>query len=194
MLVMEEETRAHLAIMKSGFNQIRNSIYYLQRFMKQHNLTTNDIEDHLFRMGTNIGKTISRELSPKSGDISEILINLYQFILYSRVSVIKTGSIVKVEDHDCALCKYRYSDIEVPGCNITLGMITELLHHYGFNVEKQVIEKSRIWGDDVCVHTFELNVPMDCDESRYGIYETSIFIIYNDIQSGIISRSFRHCR
>lgn len=154
---MEEETRAHLATMKSGFNQMRNSIYFLQRFMKQHNLTTKEIEDRLFRMGTNIGKTVTRELSPKPGELSEIIINLYQFILYSKVIVIKTGSTVKVEDHDCALCKYRYPDIEVPGCNITLGMITELLGHFGFKIDKQIIEKSRIWGDDACTHVFEIS-------------------------------------
>jgi predicted hydrocarbon binding protein len=153
---MSDETRGVLVTAKSGFNQFRNSIYFLQRFFKQHNQPTAQIIERLLRMGRNIGKTIIRELTPSTGSISEKITTLYHFILHSKVNVTKSGSTIEVEDRDCPLCKYKYPDIETPGCYISVGMMEELFAHYGVKVKNGSVVKSRLWGDPSCIHTFEL--------------------------------------
>jgi predicted hydrocarbon binding protein len=153
---MSEETRAKIATEKSGFNQLRNSVYFLQRYMKQHNFSTADIIDRYNRMGKNIGHTIARELHQKPTDPMELLTSLYDFILYSKVKITKNQNLLCVEDPSCALCKYKYPDIDVPGCNVAIGMMTEILSQYGYSVTKSVVEKSKAWGDSVCMHTYEV--------------------------------------
>ena len=70
---MSENTRASLVKKKMGFNQMRNTIYWLQRVMKQYDLPESHIEKRLLSMGRNIGASFSKEYIPNSKNQSDLI-------------------------------------------------------------------------------------------------------------------------
>jgi len=139
-----------------GFNQMRNSIYILQRYMNQHHLSDKDIQDRLINMGKNIGATFVTQLEPSPKDLSLLLRNLYKTTVNSKVKVEIVGDAIIVRDSRCSLCKYQYDDISVPGCNIVIAMISEMLIRLGYQVTDQSIVQSKTFGDKLCEHRYIL--------------------------------------
>ena len=154
---LTDHTRRSLAFKTMGFNQMRNSLYWLQRIMHQFNLSDDDIIQRLKQIGTNIGATYVKEYSPSSSDLIKILHELYDFTLNSSVKISQEGNQISVVDRKCALCKYQYEDIHVPGCTITVAMIAEMLKAQKISIKKADVVESRALGHEHCIHRYELN-------------------------------------
>lgn len=151
-----KHSRKELITQSMGFNQMRNSIYILQRYMNQHHLSDKDIQDRLINMGKNIGATFVTQLEPSPKDLSLLLRNLYKTTVNSKVKVEIVGDAIIVRDSRCSLCKYQYDDISVPGCNIVIAMISEMLIRLGYQVTDQSIVQSKTFGDKLCEHRYIL--------------------------------------
>jgi len=153
---MSHTTRHDLLLGKSAFNQMRNLVYHLQRFMQSQNCNTEDVKKRCLSMGQNIGATFAQEISPKGTNPTELLPELYSLTMTSKVKITQDGAKILVADEKCPLCKYQYSDIKIPGCTITVGMISELLVRNGYVVKNSGVKKSKTLGDSECVHEFEI--------------------------------------
>jgi len=153
---MEEKTRASLVPKKMGFNQMRNTIYWLQRVMKQYNMSEADVEERLLHMGKNIGASFSKEYIPKSKDTKDILKELYKITVRSKINIENDFDGFVVTDNNSALCKYQYKDIETPGCNVVIGMIGEMLERNGIRVKKMKVLNCKTHGDPYCRHLYTL--------------------------------------
>ena len=138
-----EITRHALLLNKAAFNQMRNTIYHLQRFMKQKNLDTPEIIERYLQMGKNIGATFALEFNPNNTNTRDLLVELYQLTLNTKVRVDQVNQTFQVIEDKCHLCKYHYNDIDVPGCYITVGMILALLDHFGYTVNKDYGHKNQ---------------------------------------------------
>ncbi|MHA1561450.1 MAG: hypothetical protein ACTSPA_04930 [Promethearchaeota archaeon] len=130
---------------------MRNTIYWLQRVMKQYNLSEKDIEKRLLSMGRNIGATYSKEFIPNSKNQSDLIKEL-------KVKIEQDFEIFTVTDNKSALCKYQYKDIQTPGCNIVIGMISEILERNGIEVKEMEILNCKTHGDPYCKHSYKLGV------------------------------------
>jgi len=139
-----------------GFNQMRNSIYILQRYMSQNHLSDQEIQDRLTSMGKNIGATFATELNITPNDLSLLVRDLYNITVNSKVKVEITHNSIIVRDNRCSLCKYQYDDISIPGCTIVTSMISEILIRLGFQITDQTIEQSKTYGDKLCEHRYSL--------------------------------------
>ncbi|MBY9003343.1 MAG: hypothetical protein KGD73_05180 [Candidatus Lokiarchaeota archaeon] len=158
-------SRNELVQSEATMNQMRNSIYHLQRFMKNNGLT--EIKQRLKRMGQNIAHTYVKYWKPiEVIDISNVsngLATIYKNILNSTVSIDinSTNNTISVIDNDCALCKYPFEDIEVAGCEIVASMIAEFVNLINANsgtlfaLEPINITESRTLGNKTCVHIYK---------------------------------------
>ncbi|SRR6056297_2032814 len=154
---MDKHTRKDLLGTQMGFNQMRNSIYWLQRYMKKNNHPNEEIDSRLFDMGSNMGDSYYLTKKNDYHSLSDLIKSLYKDIFHSNIEIKKiNGNKILVKDSKCALCKYQYDDISVPGCTIETGMISSLLKHYGFSVSDSHVLKSKALGNDGCLHEYEL--------------------------------------
>ncbi len=153
----KEFSRNSLISQKMGFNQMRNSIYWLQRYMKQFNLSHHDLEQRFLDMGKNIGASFVKEIVPKSKELKNLFRELYNITLNSKVKVEQEGNVYTVQDSKCALCKYQYDDVELAGCTIEIGMMAEILQCLGYQVVTRTILESKTYGNKTCVHQYTVN-------------------------------------
>lgn len=142
---------------KNAFNQVRNAVYWLERFFKQANLGSKEITERFMEMGKNIGATFVQEINPSTSNISLLIEDLYQITVKSKVKIEIKGNQVRVTDDKCALCKYQYNDIDIAGCTISMAMVGEMLERLGFPISSMNVVKSKCFGDEVCAHQFELS-------------------------------------
>ena len=153
-------SRSTLLNKTMGFNQLRNSIYWLQRIMKTKKLDHEDIQKRLREMGKNIAKTIinEKQLNPKLDLNFSNIPALYDTLFQSKVKILTENSEkIVVEDPKCAFCRYQYSDISIPGCTVAASSIQELLSKSNISIESVNILKSQTMGDAVCVHEYILS-------------------------------------
>ena len=158
-------SRKELVQSEATMNQIRNSVYILQRFMRNNGIT--EIQHRLRRMGQNIAHTYIKFWKPIEridlNNIKDVLATLYKNILNSMVSIeINTSNhTISVKDNDCALCKYHFDDIEVAGCEIIASMVVEFINLINaqsaapFSVETVNIKESRALGHKMCLHVYK---------------------------------------
>ena len=153
----KENTRNSLLSQKMGFNQMRNSLYWLQRYMKRFNLSQDELERRYLDMGRNIGATFIKEITPQSKELKNLFRELYNVTLSSKVKVLQEGNIYTIQDSKCALCKYQYDDIDIAGCTIEIGMISEMLQRLGYQVVDNTIIESKTYGHKHCIHQYTAN-------------------------------------
>jgi hypothetical protein len=133
-----------------------------------------DVKNKLRKMGQNIAKTYVRYWKPTVSidfsNIKDVITTIYQKILNSAVSIEINNeeNIIKVQDYKCALCKYQYDDIEIAGCEIILGLVSEII----FNISKESkepsslflepfkVEESRIYGNKACIQLYKYKSEM----------------------------------
>lgn len=151
-----ELTRKSLVTPKMGFNQMRNALYWLQRIMKQFDLTEEEIFRRLKSMGSNIGATFFMQIEPISDNLTDLVKELYKITLNSKVNVFQQDNNLYVEDKNCALCKYKYDDVHIPGCNISVAMIQEMLERSGYKIKSGEVIESKALGNKTCIHEFKL--------------------------------------
>ncbi len=141
------------------FNQIRNALYQLIRFMQEKN--TNVPED-LRRMGRDIARTFSKYWLPPMANPDQSLREIYQFVTGSKVKVETTGRVLRVVDKKCRLCNIQYLNIDHAGCEVIAAMVAEFFaqaHAKGMTTVKLVllgVDKTRARGDDQCVHVYQV--------------------------------------
>jgi len=147
-------------------NQLRNAIYHLARFLNRNGV--DNLKERLRQMGRNISKTYMKYWIPVDNvnlnNIREVIVTIYKNILKSSVSVElnEVEQLIIVNDSNCPLCKYQYNDVEVAGCEIILGMISEFINMINGNSrEKSVlllepirVQESKALGNNSCVQIF----------------------------------------
>jgi hypothetical protein len=163
-------SRKELVESDATMNQMRNSIYILARLMERNGIK--DSKERLRRMGQNIAKTYLNYWRPTDivdlNNIKDVVSTIYQKVLNSSVSIEidDYGKIITVQDHRCALCKYQYSDIQIAGCEILLGLVSEYINllnkdsHSSSSIflkPNEVIE-SRAYGNKLCIHSFNYKI------------------------------------
>jgi len=158
--------RSDLLLADATMNQLRNAIYHLARFLNRNGV--DNLKERLRQMGRNISKTYMKYWIPVDNvnlnNIREVIATIYKNILKSSVSVElnEVEQLIIVNDSNCPLCKYQYNDVEVAGCEIILGMISEFINMINGNSrEKSVlllepirVQESKALGNNSCVQIF----------------------------------------
>ncbi len=160
-------TKGEVLLAEATMNQMRNSIYHLARFVKKNGQT--DIIERLRRMGRNIGKTFINYWKPIDivtlSNLKDVIATFYQKIIISTVSVEmnESDNTIIVKDQKCALCKYHYEDISIAGCEILLGMVSEMINLINkqsqetssIHLEPYRVQESRAYGNSLCIQIFK---------------------------------------
>jgi predicted hydrocarbon binding protein len=159
-------TKADMLQAEATMNQMRNAIYHLARFMEK--FSKKDIAERLRRMGQNIAKTLFNYWKPVNivtiSNLKDVVSTIYQKILFSSVAVEIRDDILRVKDNDCAFCKYHYEDINIAGCEILLGFVSEFISLISkrskdlssIYLDPYNVEMSKSYGDSYCVQTFKI--------------------------------------
>jgi hypothetical protein len=155
-------SRKELIETEATMNQMRNSIHILASLMEKNGVS--DLKAKLREMGQNIARTYIQYWNPTDkvniSNLKDVLTTIYQKILNSSISIeiVDYDNLVKVRDHNCALCKYQYDDIEIAGCEIILGMVSEIVSQISkeskdkdsLYLEPIEISESRAYGNKLC--------------------------------------------
>ena len=160
-------TRKELINTETTMNQMRNSLYGLVRFMKKNGIK--ETGNIFRRMGEDIARTFIKYWQPTEivtlSNLKDVITTIYQKVFNSSISIEVDDSenLVIVQDYKCALCKYQYDDVEVAGCEILIGMVSEfvLLINKKSNdskalfLEPHEVKKSRVYGDKSCIQIYK---------------------------------------
>jgi len=160
-------SRKDLVQTDATMNQMRNSIHILASFMEKNGVS--NLKEKLREMGQNIAKTYIQYWKPTDSvnlsNLKDVISTIYQKILNSSPSIElnDTDQLVRVRDHNCALCKYHYDDIEIAGCEIILGVVSEiisLISEESNDISSVVFEpyevtESRAYGDKACIQLYK---------------------------------------
>jgi hypothetical protein len=160
-------SREELIQTEATMNQMRNAIYHLARLMEKNGIK--DSIDRLRRMGQNIARTYVKYWIPTDNitlsNLRDVLTTIYQKILNSTVSVEinELEEVIKVKDNRCALCKYHYEDVEIAGCEILLGLMSEFItliskesdEPSSVFLEPYEVIESRAYGNKTCIQIFK---------------------------------------
>ncbi|MFX0071455.1 MAG: hypothetical protein ACFFAO_10235, partial [Candidatus Hermodarchaeota archaeon] len=122
-------TKAEVLESEAVMNQMRNAIYHLARFMENAGKT--DVKERLRKMGRNIAQTIFNYWKPidlvTTQNVRAVISTIFKKILISSVTIEIENDTLIVRDNNCALCRYKYEDLNIAGCEIILGLISELI-------------------------------------------------------------------
>ena len=163
-------SRKELIQTDATMNQMRNAIYGLARFMEKSGVT--DVKNKLRKMGQNIARTYIHYWRPTTlvnfTNLKDVLTTIYQKIFNSNISIDinQEESLIKIQDHKCALCKYHYDDIEIAGCEIILGLVSEIItlinqeSHDPSSIflEPYTIEESQAYGNKTCIQLYKYQI------------------------------------
>ena len=158
MTDQDQKTRHALISQKMGFNQMRNSIYWLQRYMHQYNLTDDQIKARFIHMGRNIGATFAKELDALQMELPDLLKEIYYLTVRSKVKIsIDNNSLYKIKDSNSALDKYPYDDLTISGDYIIVAAVTEILERFGYAVKHFSVTQCRSHGDNYSEHQYQID-------------------------------------
>ena len=160
-------SRKELIATDATMNQLRNSIHILASFMKKNGVS--NTRDRLRIIGQNIARTYIRYWKPTEtvnlSNLKDVITTIYQKILSSSVSIeiLEVENLIRVQDYKCALCKYQYDDITIAGCEIILGLVSEIVtlisndSHDSSSIflEPFEVTESRAYGNKACVQVFK---------------------------------------
>ena len=163
-------SRNELIKTEATMNQMRNAIYHLCRLMEKNGI--HNLKETLRKMGENIARTYINYWKPVDlvtlANFKDVLTTIYQKILNSSISVEinETEKLIHIQDYRCALCKYHYEDIEIAGCEILLGLVSELINHINkesynstpFLLNPYEVIESRAYGNKLCIQTFKYKI------------------------------------
>ncbi|UCC18750.1 MAG: hypothetical protein JSV62_11665 [Promethearchaeota archaeon] len=163
-------TRKELIQTDATMNQMRNSIHILASLMEKNGIS--DLKDRLRRMGKNIARTYLQYWKPTDrvqiSNLKDVITTIYQKVLNSSISVEinNAENIVRIQDYSCSLCKYHYEDVEIAGCEILLGLLSEyinLLNKESNESEPIFLEPyevidSRAYGNKSCIQVFKYKI------------------------------------
>ena len=163
-------SRKELIKADATMNQMRNAVYILIRLMEKNDIS--DSKDNLRRMGQNIAKTYINYWKPTNivtiNNVKDVISTIYQKVLNSVVSleINEFEREIRVQDYKCALCKYHYSDIEIAGCEILLGFISEFIslinresyEHSIITLKPYKVYESKAYGNKSCIQIFKYKI------------------------------------
>jgi len=155
-------SRNELIKTEATMNQMRNSLYILVRFMEKNGIKNST--EIFRRMGRNIARTYINYWKPtdfiKISNLKDVITTIYKNVLNSTISIEinDTEKLVIVRDYKCALCKYHYDDVEIAGCEILLGMISEFITL----INKESTEPNSIFLDPIEVKESRANGNKSC--------------------------------
>lgn len=160
-------SRKELIQTEATMNQMRNAVFHLARLMEKNGIENS--KEKLRKMGQNIAKTYINYWKPTEvitlTNLKDVITTIYQKVLHSAVSIEinEIEKVIKVRDYSCALCKYHYEDVEIAGCEILLGLVSELITLISKESQGstplilkpyEVIE-SRAYGNKSCIQAFK---------------------------------------
>ena len=131
--------------------------------MKRNDIT--EVRNRLRRMGKNIAHTYLNTWRPIEKvtltSIKDVMATIYKNVLNSTISIEldEINKKITIQDNDCALCKYHFSDINVAGCEIIGSMVAEFINMInsdqdGLKIEIQDINESKVLGHSACIHVY----------------------------------------
>jgi len=115
----------------------------------------------------NFGKRVMKDIlvywMPKGKTIPTVLQNMYKFIFYVKLYVIKDFLDEKprrwlIQDNSCPLCWEGTEELDIHFCVAMAGAIEELLntfHEFGYtNIPRVTVKtlSSKAHGDPICTH------------------------------------------
>ncbi len=160
-------SRKDLVQTDATMNQMRNSIHILASFMKNNRVL--NLKEKLRNMGQSIAKTYIRYWKPTESvnisNLKDVMATIYLKVFNSTISIEINDdeNLIEVHDQRCALCKYHYEDVEIAGCEIILGMVSEiisLINKESNNPSSLIIEpykiiESRAIGNKKCIQLYK---------------------------------------
>jgi len=160
-------SRKELIKSDATMNQMRNAIYELARLMEKNGIS--DLKSRLRGMGKEMAKTIINYWKPTEtitmSNLKDVVATIYQKILNSSISIEidEFQNLIRVKDQNCSLCKYHYDDIEIAGCEIIIGMVSEIISHiskeskdsFSLLLEPFEILESRAFGNKSCIQVYK---------------------------------------
>ncbi len=146
---------------------MRNAVFHLARLMEKAGIENS--KDKFRKMGQNIAKTYIKYWKPTEvitlTNLKDVVTTIYQKVLNSTVSIEinEVENKIKVRDHNCALCKYQYEDVEIAGCEILLGLVSELITLISkesndstkIQIMPYEVIESRAYGNKACIQIFK---------------------------------------
>ncbi len=159
-------SKADVLKAEATMNQMRNAIYHLTRFMQKNGKT--DQIKRLRRMGRNIARTIFNYWKPISMvtavNVKDVISTIYKKIFISNVVIEIKDDLISVKENNCALCKYQYEDVNIAGCEITLGLVSEFISLISkkskdmasIYLEPYKIEQSKALGHTSCIQVYQI--------------------------------------
>ena len=159
-------TKADVLQAEATMNQMRNAIYYLARFMGKNGKT--DQVKRLRRMGRNIARTVFNYWKPiymvTVVNVKDVISTIYKKILISNVTIEIKDDLIRVKENNCALCKYHYEDVNIAGCEITLGLVSEFISLISqkskdmssIYLEPYEVEQSKALGHGSCIQVYKI--------------------------------------
>ncbi|MGV9171199.1 MAG: hypothetical protein ACOC44_03135 [Promethearchaeia archaeon] len=167
---MSNYSRKELLDAEATMNQLRNMVTHLQRFMNKSGVE--DIPERYRRMGKNMAETYVKYWKPiesvRLANIRDVMTTIYKKIVNSKidVSINEKERLITVVDSNCSLCKYQFEDILIAGCEIILGLVSELINSINSNppatsrlrLEPFAVKESRTFGDDSCVQIYKYKI------------------------------------
>lgn len=159
-------TKGEVFQAEATMNQMRNAIYHLARFMEKNG--KKDQIKRLRRMGRNIARTIFNYWKPiymvTVVNVKDVLSTIYKKILMSNVVIEIKDYLISVKESNCALCKYQYEDVNIAGCEITLGLVSEFISLISkkskdmssIYLEPYEVEQSKALGHTSCIQVYKI--------------------------------------
>ncbi len=159
--------RSDLIKAEATMNQMRNAIVHLARFMKNNGVE--DLKERLRNMGRNIAKTYLNYWRPTNEvteeNIKDVIATIYQKIFNSSVliEIDPVNKLITVKDSKCAMCKYKYEDIQIAGCEIIIGFVSEMITLINAEIEDASplavnpidVKESRAYGGENCIQLYK---------------------------------------
>lgn len=160
-------SRKELIETEATMNQVRNAVFHLARLMEKNGIENS--KERLRKMGQNIAKTYINYWKPTEAislsNLKDAITTIYQKVLNSAVSIEINDNerLIKVRDYNCALCKYHYEDIKIAGCEILLGLVSEMItlinketsNNAQLLLNPYEVSESRAYGNKSCIQLFK---------------------------------------
>jgi hypothetical protein len=157
-------SRADLMKKKFKINQLRNAVYDYINYLKiDKQVGSGDILNLLKQMGHRIATTYANYWKPTGmKDALDFMREIHRTVFKTAARVRQeSDSQISVVSRSCPLCRYKYENLDVAGCNLIVGFIEtffEIQSKTDPNLPRLegTVETSRTFGESYCKYTFEV--------------------------------------
>ncbi len=167
---MSNHSRAQLLGAEATLNQVRNAMYFLVRFMDKKGVK--DVSARFQRMGRRIASTYVNYWKPTESvnlsNIKDVIATIYKNMFGSNiiVEINESEKHIIIKDTKCSMCKYKYDDVDIAGCEVLLGLVSEFINLINKDskssapllLEPVRIAQSKALGHDSCIQVHKYNL------------------------------------